>query len=294
MCVCCFQIKICVIGNSPVTMMIMSVCVCCLQIKICVIIAMMTVLNIPRFMLYKVVLKPEKGADHYTYEYTAFRTSQTFVVISWFYSVTIQLLPLTILCVFNFYLVYAVHQARRLRQRLQIRNNMEAEWSREQTRLTITLISIVFFFIVCIMPSAFTDLHVAYALFGGGLTREKFRSSHRYVTLQRTSNLLVLCQLSFNFVLYSAFNDNFLAVFKRMLKRWAERVTKRVSGGGKGSRRHNNRSMYPLMRLDAVSGSGGNGRGGSGGRGGEKNDHRAPPRASNNSMSSQTKTSSFS
>ncbi|KAL8607484.1 hypothetical protein ACOMHN_004455 [Nucella lapillus] len=227
------------------------------KMKICIIIVLMMILNIPRFLLYKVVPSTTKGPGSYTYEYTDFRRSQTFVVISWIYSATIQLIPMSILCVFNFYLVYAVHRARRLRKRMQIRNNMEAEWSREQTRLTITLISIVFFFIICIMPSAFSDLHVAYALFGKGQTRGQFRMSPFYMLFQKISNLLVFCQLSFNFVLYSAFNDKFLAVFKRMLKRWAERVKRRVSG-----KPSTDSSMMRLMRLETMSGSGTEGGGG--------------------------------
>ena len=60
--------------------------------KICVIIVLMLVLNIPRFLLYKVVPHPDqdKGPRAYHYEYTAFRRSNTFVVISWIYSATIQ------------------------------------------------------------------------------------------------------------------------------------------------------------------------------------------------------------
>ena len=58
--------------------------------KICVIIVLMMVLNIPRFMLYKVVPNKEKGPGNYHYEYTAFRRSQIFVVISWVYSAAIQ------------------------------------------------------------------------------------------------------------------------------------------------------------------------------------------------------------
>ena len=184
----------------------------------------------------------------------------------------VQVIPMSILCVTNFYLVYAVHRARRLRKRMQIRNNMEAEWSREQTRLTITLISIVFFFMICIMPSAFSDLHVAYALFGHDQSVEEFRKSHVYVTFGKIANFLVFCQLSFNFVLYSAFNDKFLAVFKRMLRRWAERVKRRVSG----KQNNNNSSMFRLMRMDRVSGE----------ESGEKGDKKGQLRSSNNSMSS--------
>ena len=202
----------------------------------------------------------------------------------------VQVIPMSILCVTNFYLVYAVHRARRLRKRMQIRNNMEAEWSREQMRLTITLISIVFFFVICIMPSAFSDIHVAYALFGRGQGVETFRQSHAYLTFGKIANFLVFCQLSFNFVLYSAFNDKFLAVFKRMLRRWAERVKRRV--GGKRNNNNNNSSssasMFRLMRLDKVSGEG---------PAEERDGHKRQLRSSNNSMSSggkdlsQTKTS---
>ena len=60
--------------------------------KICVIIVLMMLLNIPRFLLYKVVPHPDKdkGPGSYHYEYTAFRRSKAFQVISWIYSATIQ------------------------------------------------------------------------------------------------------------------------------------------------------------------------------------------------------------
>jgi hypothetical protein len=38
----------------------------------------------------------------------------------------------------------------------------------------------------------------------------------------------VFCQLSFNFILYSLFNDKFLAVFRRMLQRWTDNISRRI------------------------------------------------------------------
>ncbi|KAL8616325.1 hypothetical protein ACOMHN_056268 [Nucella lapillus] len=196
------------------------------------------------------------------------------------------MIPMSILCVFNSYLVYAVHQARRLRKRQHIRNNMEAKWSREQTRLTITLISIVFFFLVCIMPSAVSNLHVAYAFFGRGQSKMEFRESPFYKLFGIITNLLVFCQLSFNFVPFSAFNDKFRAVFKRMLRRWAEQIRRCISG------QHSSRSMCRLMRMDAAQGNGG---GGGGveiiGHNNNNDSNKLQLRSSSNSMSSGKDTS---
>jgi hypothetical protein len=84
--------------------------------------------------------------------------------------------------------VWAIHRSRELRRRQHIRNNMEARWNREQTRLTITLVAIVFFFIICIMPSAFSDRHIAYAIFASKeQTKRQFFQTKFYLVFQKAS-----------------------------------------------------------------------------------------------------------
>ncbi|KAL3859421.1 hypothetical protein ACJMK2_009644 [Sinanodonta woodiana] len=189
------------------------------KVKILITVCIASVVNIPRFM----VLKPKYSDGKYILDSTELRKSLFFFGMNWIYSITVHFLPLIILSLANFYLVYAVRQAGLQREKLQIRNNREAVWQREQRKLTITLISIVFLFIICIIPSAFSDRPIAYALFGSGQTELQFITSSFYLSLQYVANFLVWCELSLNFVLYCAFNEKFRRVMKWMVKRWLKR-----------------------------------------------------------------------
>lgn len=188
------------------------------KVKNLAIVGLALVFNIPRFLVFEVKEKANTG--FYYLEHTDFRKSDDFFGINWVYSITVQIAPLIILLFANTYLVYAVMRARKQREQLQIRNNKEATWYRDQVRLTITLISIVCLFIVCILPSAFSDLPIAYFFFGQGMPQNEFRKSNFYLILQYGSNVLVWCNLSLNFVLYCAFNEKFRRVMRHMIKRW--------------------------------------------------------------------------
>lgn len=192
------------------------------KVKVLMTVAAGALFNIPRFLVFK----PKMLSNGlWTLDSTEFRHGKAFFIINWVYSVCIHFLPLVILSCANIYLVYAVHQAGQQRQKLHIRNNREAAWQREQRRLTITLISIVFLFIVCIIPSAFSDFPIAYALFGGDKTEAQFKSSSFYLSLQYIANFLVWLELSLNFVLYCAFNEK----FRRVMKFTATRCIKKLN-----------------------------------------------------------------
>ena len=196
-------------------------------IKICVILVLISMINIPRFLAFKVWYQvSDIGGFTYQLSSTDFRHTYAFFIINWFYSIIINFIPLMILVTSNIYIVYAVQRARIQRQIMNIGNNKEATWHREQMRLTITLISIVCLFVVCIMPSAFADRPVAWALYGKFVynTSTELMQSAPYKILQAISNLLLICNLSLNYVLYCAFNDKFLRVFKKMVLRWVKFV----------------------------------------------------------------------
>ena len=192
------------------------------KVKILVTVAIAAVLNIPRFLVFK----PEANAKIGGYYLASkpIRMTDFYLAMNWIYSLVVHFIPLIILCIANFYLVYAVHQAGKQRQKLEIRNNREAAWQREQRRLTITLISIVFLFIVCIIPSAFSDRPIAYAMFGGNKTMKQFTASNFYFNLQYIANFLVWLELSLNFVLYLAFNGK----FRRVLRFTGQKMVKKL------------------------------------------------------------------
>lgn len=182
------------------------------KVKILMTIGTAALFNIPRFLCFTPSFNEASG--RWALQSTEFRTGDVYYVLIWAHSIFVSFLPLFVLSAANIYLVFAVHQAGQQRQKLQIRNNREAAWQREQRRLTITLISIVFLFIVCIIPSAFSDRPIAYALFGAGKSETEFVTSKFYFSLQYIANFLVWLELSLNFVLYCAFNEKFRRVMK--------------------------------------------------------------------------------
>jgi hypothetical protein len=60
--------------------------------------------------------------------------------------------------------------------------------------------SIVCLFIICIIPSAFSNKRIMYAIFGGDKPMNQFARSNFYFIYQNIANLLVWCNLSLNFV----------------------------------------------------------------------------------------------
>ncbi|XP_041377121.1 probable G-protein coupled receptor B0563.6 [Gigantopelta aegis] len=193
-------------------------------IKICVVLVLISIINIPRFLTFKVWYRVDDSGFTYQLASTEFRHTYAAFIITWSHSIIINFIPLTILMTSNIYIVYAVQRARVQRQIMKIGNNKEATWHREQMRLTVTLISIVCLFVICIMPSAFADRPVAWALYGKFIysTSTELMKSAPYKILQAISNLLLICNLSLNYVLYCAFNDKFLRVFKTMVLRWVK------------------------------------------------------------------------
>ena len=91
--------------------------------------------------------------------------------------------------------------------------------SAEQIRMTVTCISIICLFLICIVPSAFSNRPIAKALFGRGQTMNEFTRGPLFRLLRVITNLLVYCNLSLNFVLYCVFNQKFLRVLKVTLQR---------------------------------------------------------------------------
>jgi hypothetical protein len=195
------------------------------KVKNALIISIIFILNIPHFMLLKV--EQINNTTMYRTTSTDFRHSDHYFRIRWFYSIIIHFVPLLILSVANSYLVYAVMRARKEREILQIRNNKEATWHREQVRLTLTLISIVCLFIICIIPSAFSNKRIMYAIFGGDKPMNQFARSNFYFIYQNIANLLVWCNLSLNFVFYCAINKKFRHVMRKMIQRWVTNLRRK-------------------------------------------------------------------
>lgn len=172
------------------------------QVRIWIIMVIAVLFTIPRFFCYDI---HEVNSKYYLSP-TPFRNSNHYSVMNVVCIVLIHFSPLLILSAINVYLIVAVQKARLVREELNIRNNKETEWQKDQKRFTITLISIVMLCIISILPAAICDLLE--------LTK---RGLHVYKILRNISNFLMVCNLSMNFVLYCAFNKRFVCVLKRVL-----------------------------------------------------------------------------
>ncbi|XP_052069038.1 uncharacterized protein LOC127708234 [Mytilus californianus] len=94
----------------------------------------------------------------YAMKKTTFRSQSVYYQIYDFTCIALfHVSPLLILMFCNAYLICAVHNARSVRQELEIRNNKEKDWQKDQRRFTITLISIVLLSIIAILPSTVGD-----------------------------------------------------------------------------------------------------------------------------------------
>ena len=142
-------------------------------------------------------------------------------------------LPLFFLLKFNILLILAVYQAAKRRTSMVYYgrnskvnedskdtksngkggngNSRKARNQKDQQKVTITLISVVVVFIFCHSPQAIQSMYLSY--YSGMLSGKRL-----YISLITANifNLLVMCNASINFVLYSTFNTRFRHTFKRL------------------------------------------------------------------------------
>ena len=162
------------------------------------------IFTLPRFFCYN--LNNEHGV--YRMELTSFRESPYYRVYDIVCIIIYHFIPLVIFIVINTYLIVAVYKARFIRQELGIRNNREQDWQVEQRRFTITLIGIIVMSVVSIFPSTISDF-----------SRLTKLSIHEYKTLRNVSNILLLCNLSINFILFCAFNKRFVRAIRTIFNK---------------------------------------------------------------------------
>ena len=172
-----------------------------------------TIINIPRFFCRRVELSDDK----YIIKQTEFEQSSFYSGITWFYIFIIHIIPTITLICLNSCLLMKLRNAKRERNTLGFQNQREALFRREQRRLTVTCISIIILFIICIVPSAFSQKPVAFALFGKGMTLSEFSTSPFYRLLRVVTNTLVCLNFSMNFVLYCLFNARFVQTLKYII-----------------------------------------------------------------------------
>ena len=172
--------------------------------------------GIPRFFAYNII-----SADnvHYKLWPTDFRKSEIYYGLDVFCIISLHFLPLIILGIINTFLIHEVQNAKTIRMELNIRNNHESEFQRDQIRLTVTLISIVVLSLCFIAPATVSDI-LSYSSY------HKTSDSGRRVSyiVRVLANVMLWCSLSLNFVLYCAFNKRFTVALKDIFHRGYSRV----------------------------------------------------------------------
>ncbi|CAH1778826.1 unnamed protein product [Owenia fusiformis] len=199
-------------------------------------------INIPLFFCMDVENKPNSTVK-YQYASTAFEQSSIYHGITWFHVTTIQLIPIFILGILNICLIIIVWRAQTRRESLKPKMSSSTEYqTRDQKRLTVTLISIVILFLICFTPSVIANRHIARGIFGKGESYNNFVGSTFFRALAIVSNILVNINQSLNFILYCVFNQKFVKTMKHMVQQWRYIILHK----GRGT---------PLKSLSRVKGS---------------------------------------
>ena len=192
------------------------------------VVVVMLVINTPRFFCREIIGKFENGSMEYLVISSAFEQSDVFSGIVWMYIITIIIIPCLILTVLNSCLLHVVYKANRNRSELNIanENNIAVHISREQRRLTVTCVSIICLFLICVSPAAFAAPPVSLALFGKGRPPEEYFSSPLYRLISIVNNTLLGFNLSLNFVLYCLFNHKFYKTLVHLIRVYMYRICK--------------------------------------------------------------------
>lgn len=131
----------------------------------------------------------------------------------WFTTLLFTLIPLTLLAVFNSFLICAVHRSKQQRRKMtSVRGDRNDSSSSQETRITIMLIAVVVLFLLCQVPTSVIMLYEA------NVTPTKHQSV-LFQGLGNVCNFLMAINASCNFLLYSALSDRYrktlLATFLR-------------------------------------------------------------------------------
>ena len=121
------------------------------------------------------------------------------------------LLPLTLLIIFNSFLIYSYRQSQKLRRIMTARQKVSEKEERAATReikITSTLITVVIMFLVCQLPTAAMLIYEIFRV-------AKLTSNEEAVlrALGNIFNFLVSLNAACNFILYCALSDKYRRTF---------------------------------------------------------------------------------
>lgn len=125
----------------------------------------------------------------------------------WFTTLLFTLIPLTLLAVFNSFLICAVHRSKQQRRKMtSVRGDRTESFSSQETRITIMLIAVVVLFLLCQVPTSVIMLYEA------NVTPTR-NQSVLFQGLGNVCNFLMAINASCNFLLYSALSDRYRKTF---------------------------------------------------------------------------------
>ena len=194
--------------------------------------------NLPRFFVFEV--NTELGR----LEYSDFGRSMPYKYASWFHLLFVSCGCGLALVVLNVLLIRGLHRTKNRRQALQGARRTDQQRS-DDHRLTRTLISIVFLFLIGEIPSALTSRALVVGLSGDPCVVE----TKGFKIMSLISTILIVLQLSLNFVLYCVLNRRFWAVFNEQLC-----PCSRCSQRRPGRRRPDQRADHRLINNNHHSG----------------------------------------
>ncbi|KAL0117427.1 hypothetical protein PUN28_010337 [Cardiocondyla obscurior] len=165
--------------------------------------------NIPYCFMYKY-------DEHGDLTTTTFFHSRWYNIQNWFQFIIFGLIPSVFLLIANAVMLYSVKKVLKQREMLLRRKNIrEGNRLRDQARLTIMLVGIVFLFLVGELPTHLVSRRSAVSLLYGGdpfKVRESLMAS-----LRAWATFLNALASSTNFILYCILSPCFYVRLKRML-----------------------------------------------------------------------------
>lgn len=164
--------------------------------------------NIPRFFVFKI---GDDGPLGYMLGYTPFGKSAFYSALSWIYFFVVSVATAVLLIIFNILLIRGIHVTNARRRTMQ--SAMSQHQRQDENRLTRTLVTVIFIFLVGELPSAMLSRSVVVGILGHG--RRDILSTRGYRVAVLIATVLVVLQHASNFVVYCVCNKRFWAVFKR-------------------------------------------------------------------------------
>ncbi|XP_003424755.2 probable G-protein coupled receptor B0563.6 [Nasonia vitripennis] len=168
------------------------------------------VINIPFFFIYTYDERGNIVSNNLS-------KSCFYDVLNWFQLVIFGLIPAIFLPISNAIMIFAVKKTMKQRvQLLKCRQSREGKYLCDQSKLTITLVGIVFIFLVGEVPTHLASRRSAVSILYGGDPCKI--NKHLMEVFRIVATFLNSISCSANFVLYCVLNPRFLAILKSLFR----------------------------------------------------------------------------